>query len=49
MISERTPEGVSVFAIVNGYLEQRLYIGYTLREAERQFKREFRRAKEGGD
>ena len=45
MIIECTHEGIRVYGVVKGYLEQRLYIGYTKREAEREFKREFCRAK----
>ena len=40
MTIERNHEGIVVSDIVNGYRLQKLFIGYTVKEAKREFKTE---------
>ena len=41
MIMEKNHAGILVYEIIDGYLKQRYYVGYTLKEARTEFKREF--------
>lgn len=46
MTIEKTPNGAwRVYELVNGYLESRIYIGYTKREALAEFLAEFEGAR----
>lgn len=37
MTIERHPNGINIYATRKGYLVQKMYIGYTIREAKRLF------------